>query len=30
MEEHLAAWQIADFILGGLDDDETCGILPAL
>ncbi len=22
MNEHLAAWQIAEFILGGLDDDE--------
>ena len=22
MDEHLAAWQIAEFILGGLDEDE--------
>ena len=22
MNEHLAAWQIAEFILGGLDEDE--------
>ncbi len=22
MGEHLAAWQIAEFILGGLDEDE--------
>ena len=22
MDEHLSAWQIAEFILGGLDDDE--------
>ena len=22
MNEHLAAWQIAEFIMGGLDDDE--------
>ena len=22
MDEHLAAWQISEFILGGLDDDE--------
>ena len=22
MDEHLAAWQIAEFILGGLDDNE--------
>ena len=22
MDEHLAAWQLAEFISGGLDDDE--------
>ena len=22
MDEHLAAWQLAEFILGGLDEDE--------
>ena len=22
MDEHLASWQIAEFILGGLDEDE--------
>ncbi len=22
MDEHLAAWQIAEFIVGGLDEDE--------
>ena len=22
MDQHLAAWQVAEFILGGLDEDE--------
>ncbi len=30
MDEHLAARQIAEFILGGLDEDEFRGSLSAL
>ena len=26
MGEHLASWQIAEFILGGLDEDEIEGV----
>ena len=28
MDEHLAAWQIAEFTLGGLDDDELEEVHP--
>ena len=30
MDEHLAAWQIAEFFLGGLDEDDLEAALSPL
>jgi hypothetical protein len=30
MDEHLASWQIAEFILGGLDEDELARLVTCL